>query len=147
MCCEPMSSNEKLRSKLELRLDWGEQDIFGHVNNVAYFKYIQAGRVNFWESMPNFDRYASEGIGPMLASAKCDFKRPLFYPGQISVETTVDFLGSSSFGLRHEIKNGSGEISAIGADVIVYYDFNRAQKMPLEEITRQYLSQYLNQEE
>jgi len=35
-------------SKLPIRIDWSEMDLFGHVNNVMYFKYIQASRVNYW---------------------------------------------------------------------------------------------------
>ena len=34
---------------LQLRLDWSEMDLFGHINNVSYFKYIQASRVHYWE--------------------------------------------------------------------------------------------------
>ncbi|MCE3258723.1 MAG: hypothetical protein K0S12_364, partial [Bacteroidetes bacterium] len=35
------------KTEIKIQLDWSEMDLFGHVNNVAYFKYIQAARVNY----------------------------------------------------------------------------------------------------
>ncbi len=35
--------------KLDLRIDWSEIDLFGHVNNLAILKYVQAARVNYLE--------------------------------------------------------------------------------------------------
>ncbi len=37
--------------KLRLRIDWSEIDLFGHVNNVATLKYVQAARVNCLEAL------------------------------------------------------------------------------------------------
>lgn len=38
---------DNYNTSLELRIDWSEMDLFGHVNNVAFFKYVQASRVNY----------------------------------------------------------------------------------------------------
>ena len=38
-------------TKLDLRIDWSEIDSFGHINNIAIMKYIQAARVNYLESV------------------------------------------------------------------------------------------------
>ena len=59
--------------KLELRIDWSELDYFGHVNNVSFFKYIQAARVNYWDQIGLTKSHLETHIGPMLASCKCDF--------------------------------------------------------------------------
>ena len=36
--------------RLHLRIDWSEMDVFGHVNNVMFMKYVQAARVHYWET-------------------------------------------------------------------------------------------------
>lgn len=41
--------NDTFSTELQLRIDWSELDYFQHVNNVAFFKYIQASRVNYWD--------------------------------------------------------------------------------------------------
>ena len=35
--------------KFEIRIDWSEIDLFGHINNLAIMKYVQAGRVHYLE--------------------------------------------------------------------------------------------------
>lgn len=121
--------------KLKLRLDWSEMDLFGHINNVSYFKYVQASRVNYWEHI-GLDKklHGQMKIGPMLASTSCQFKKPLFYPGDIAIEASVVFMKTSSFGIRHRIIDGSGEIAATADDIIVMYDFaaNKTIEIPLE---------------
>ena len=78
--------------KLNLRLDWSEMDMFGHINNVAYFKYIQASRVNYWEQTILAKLFKNNNIGPILPSTGCQFKLPLFYPGNIIVQARIKAL-------------------------------------------------------
>lgn len=127
-------ANKKL--KLELRIDWSEIDLFGHVNNVAISKYIQAARVTFLEKIGLMQSQATEKIGPILASTKCQFKRPLSYPGHINVSTTVELIKNSSFQLRYEIVNEQNEIIAEAQDVIVLYDYARSTKLMITDDIR-----------
>lgn len=115
--------------KLSLRIDWSELDLFGHVNNVAYLKYIQASRVNYWETIGLTRTYEETKLGPMLASTSCAFRRPLFYPGNITVEARVSFIKNTSFGIHHRIINENNELAAEADDVIVMFDFNTNQKI------------------
>jgi acyl-CoA thioester hydrolase len=122
-------SLENFHVKLELRIDWSELDYFGHVNNVSFFKYIQASRVNYWDSIGLTQSHRETNIGPMLASCKCDFKRPLYYPGKITVGAKMDFIGKTSFGLFHCIFDDKGKIAAEARDVMVMYNFNSDEKV------------------
>jgi acyl-CoA thioester hydrolase len=117
--------------KLHLRLDWSEMDLFGHINNVMYFKFIQASRVNFWEHAGFMNRYFKDKIGPILVSSGCQFKKPLFYPDSIMVEARIEFIKTTSMGLHHRILNSKDEIAAEAHDVIVLYDFNTNAKVPI----------------
>jgi len=97
---------------ITLRIDWSELDLFAHVNNVMYFKYIQTARVNSWEKT-GLNKYFTENkTGPTLASTACQFKKPLFYPGNIRIETEVTFIKTTSFGLKHRIYNDNDELCA-----------------------------------
>jgi acyl-CoA thioester hydrolase len=115
--------------RLELRIDWSEMDLFGHVNNVSYFKYIQAARVNYWETIGLTQLLSENKIGPILASTSCQFLKPLFYPGNITVESRIDYIRNSSFGLSHQIRNQDGETASTATDVIVVYDFEKHTKI------------------
>ena len=115
---------DSYKLSLDLRIDWSELDIYNHVNNVAFMKYMQSGRVNFWQAT-DLARYHTEtNKGPMLVSTHCDFKKQLTFPGNIVVKTKIAHIGNSSFSLEHIILNEANEVCAVGKDVAVCYDFN-----------------------
>lgn len=123
-----MNDNSK-GLQLEIRIDWSELDLFGHVNNVAFFKYIQAARVNYWEISGLDQFFKDSNQGPILASCHCNFKLPLFYPGMVKVETHCVYIKNTSFSFQHIIFNDKGEVVAEATDIIVMYDFNKNEKM------------------
>lgn len=122
---------------LELRIDWSELDYFGHVNNVSFFKYIQASRVNYWDHIGLTESHRKTKVGPMLASCKCDFKYPLYYPGRISILAAVAYIGNTSFSLSHLILNEEGRLAAEARDVMVMYDFNQNTKIGFPQELRE----------
>lgn len=115
--------------KLNLRIDWSDLDYFRHVNNVAFFRYIQTSRVNYWDSIRLTKHHLDTGIGPLLASSKCEFRKPLFYPGEVTIEAGVDFIKNTSFGIHHRIFNENNELAAEAQDIMVMFDFNRNEKI------------------
>lgn len=122
-------TEKEFHTKLELRIDWSELDYLGHVNNVSFFKYIQASRVNYWEKIGLTKSFLEKKIGPLLASCKCDFKKPLFYPGQLSIYARIDFIKNTSFSICHKLVNDKDEIVAEAQDIVVLFDFNKNEKV------------------
>ncbi len=122
--------------KLDLRIDWGDLDAFGHVNNLAIMKYVQAARVEYLELIGLMQSQAESKVGPILASTSCRFRRPLFYPGQVSVYAKADQVKNSSFRLRYEVCNDRNEIAAEAEDIIVFFDFRKRTKLTLPDELR-----------
>lgn len=128
---------EKSAVRLELRIDWSEQDLFGHVNNVAYFKYIQASRVRYWDQIGLTHLYRETGFGPMLVSTSCQFRQQLFYPGNIVVAASVYSIGTTSMVIRHRILDEQGGLAAEAEDVVVCFDFRAGTKAPVPAYIRE----------
>jgi acyl-CoA thioester hydrolase len=128
-------------TKLSLRLDWSEMDLFGHINNVSFFKYIQSARVNYWEvtGIPQISE--TNKIGSMLASSSCQMKRPLFYPGNILIESWMEYIKNSSFSIHHRMLIEKGELSAEAQDVMVLYDFNKNEKVLFPQSLKEKIEQ------
>ena len=122
--------------KLELRIDWSEIDLFGHVNNLAIMKYVKAARVNYLELVDLMQLQTEKKIGPILASTNCQFRKPLFYPGQVTVYSRVDSIKNTSFRIQHIVYNDKHEVSAEVHDIIVFYDFNKNTKLAIPEAIR-----------
>ena len=122
---------EQLESIIELRIDWSDMDMFGHVNNIAFFKYIQSSRVHNWEITGLSADFEIKRIGPILVSCQCNFIKPLHYPGSVEVIAKVSFIKNTSFGLHHTLWGADGNCVAEANDVMVMYNFNTLEKVPL----------------
>jgi acyl-CoA thioester hydrolase len=133
---------EGFATELALRIDWSELDLFGHVNNVMYFKYLQSARVNYWDLVGLSNSFLEHKMGAMLLSSQCQFKKPLFYPGNIIIKTHLEFVKNTSFGLVHHIYNGNAEEVASGNDIIVFYNYNKHSKETIPGWLRNNLAKF-----
>jgi acyl-CoA thioester hydrolase len=124
------------KTEIKIQLDWSEMDLFGHVNNVAYFKYIQAARVNYCELIGINTYRPEQKLSFAVAASSCQFKKPLHYPGEIAVRTKVDWVKNTSLQLSHVILDQQGEVSAEGTDVLVIFDYDANSKVSIPEGTR-----------
>ena len=118
-------------------------DSFGHVNNVQYFKFIQAARVNLWERLKTMMSLWENRIGPSLASTGCQFKKQLFYPGDIVMQSRIEFIKTTSFGIHHQILNQDGDVCAEAHDVVVLFDFNQHEKVSIPENMRSEMQKFV----
>jgi acyl-CoA thioester hydrolase len=128
-----------LVNETKIKLDWSEMDLFGHINNVAYFKYIQAARVNYLESVGINTADPENKLSFAVASSTCNFKKPLFFPGEISVKTNCAWIKNTSLELKHVIYDASGDIAAEATDVIVLFDYATQSKRNVPEEVRKKL--------
>ncbi|KAB5576064.1 thioesterase-like superfamily-domain-containing protein [Coniochaeta sp. 2T2.1] len=130
---------------------WGEQDSFGHVNNVNYFRYAESARVNW---ITNFAVHADPAhrkqwselmtptsIGLIMRTLKSEFKFPMTYPDRISVYHRLrhDPSSTSSSSSSSEppsaftldcivLSHNAQRIAARLEEDIVIYDYRKAGK-------------------
>jgi acyl-CoA thioester hydrolase len=124
-------------TKLELRIDWSDLDVLGHVNNLQIMKYVQAARVNYLEKVGVSQTHTEQKIGAILASIHTQFKQPLFYPGNVTIFSRVEYIKTSSFKIHYEIFNDKNELAAEAQDILVLYDFNKKHKLTIPTEIRQ----------
>lgn len=133
-------------TKLELRIDWSEIDLLGHVNNLAILKYVQAARVNYLETIGLMQFHSETKIGPILASTSCEFRKMLFYPGKVTVYSKVDSIKNTSFAIKHGIYNDKNEFTAEAQDIIVFFDFCENTKLSIPYVFRSKIEELENKE-
>ena len=111
---------------------WGDLDAFGHVNNSTYLIFAQEARYA-WSKM----------IEMVVARAEVDFIAPI-YTGDIyiDVEIWVNKIGTSSFGVTYEMKNGD-ELLAVVKTVQVTVSMETKKSRPLNDAEREFLNKYL----
>ena len=120
----------RFQSKQYVR--WGDLDAFGHVNNATYLVYAQEARYA-WSKM----------IEMVVARAEVDFLAPI-YEGDIylDIEIWVNKIGTSSFGVTYEMKNGN-ELVAVVKSVQVTVSMETKKSRPLNDAERDFLNKYL----
>ena len=127
--------------KLTLRIDWGDLDLLGHVNNVAIIRYLQAGRVVFAEKI-GMPVYPGMEVGPIEVATAIQFRKQLRYPGSVTVVTGIREVKNTSVVLAHRIYDEQGDLAVEATEVIVLFDFVRQVKTPLTDALRRRIDEY-----
>ena len=63
---------------VEIPVQWGEQDGFGHVNNAVFIRWFESSRIEYLRLLGI--RLTANGIGPILAAVSCNFRLQVKYP-------------------------------------------------------------------
>jgi acyl-CoA thioester hydrolase len=106
-------------------------DMLGHVNNVAYFRYMEQARIEWLYARAVGTGYR-DAQGPVIANASCNFILPLVYPGDVEVKVWLGDPGRTSVGSFYELASG-GRVCADGAAKIVWIGLATGRPVPLPE--------------
>lgn len=116
------------RVAVTLPVQWGEQDPFGHVNHVTYFRWYESSRIAYAEKVGLMALHRDSGIGPILASIANDYRRQLTYPDTVHVGVRVARIGVASITLEHKIfSEHQRALAAEGTSTLVVFDY-KAQR-------------------
>ena len=111
---------------------WGEMDSFAHLNNVVYFRYFENARIAYLTQVSWFDLMKSDGIGPIVASTHCRFRRPITYPDAILIGARIITVETDRVTFEHRLVSTKwDDVAAEGQAVVVCYDYQASAKVPL----------------
>jgi acyl-CoA thioester hydrolase len=125
------------RHQVEVRLS--DTDAMGHVNNARYLTYVEIARVAYYEqvtgnALPIGTHGAEEGM--ILAEIRMTYRSPAFYGETLTVETRVERIGRTSFGMVHRItapasRYGPARLIAVADSTLVSYDYGEERPIPV----------------
>ncbi|MBI4739995.1 MAG: acyl-CoA thioesterase [Betaproteobacteria bacterium] len=134
-----MESHRKLVHTSLIPIRWGDEDVYGHVNNTIYFRYMEQVRVEYLEKL-GF-KVRPEGTAPVIVNAGCTFLIPLNYPGVVDIRMYCGQPGRSSIPTHYEIRlQGDGTLYATGDAKIVWMDVASGKSVPIPEELRAQLA-------
>jgi acyl-CoA thioester hydrolase len=111
---------------------WGDEDAFGHVNNLIYLRWCETARVEYLQRVALWVELPPAGAGPILASMKCDYKAQLNYPDTVQVGSRIGRIGNSSFQMEHcVVSRNLGEIAAAVESTLVLFDYKLRRPVPI----------------
>jgi acyl-CoA thioester hydrolase len=102
-----------------------------------YFRYFESARLAYFERIGYVKWMKDHGVGPILASTSCRFRRPLTYPDTIIVGARVTNIGDDRFTMGYRIYSTKlNDIAAEGEGLVVNYDYTNNCKASLPETIR-----------
>ena len=108
---------------------WNDNDIYGHINNVAYYAFFDSAANNYLITEGGLDIHTAPVIGVVVES-KCNYHAPLAYPQSLTAGVRVDKLGTRSVTYGIAIFSDDDLAAAHGHFVHVFVD--RATRRPVE---------------
>jgi acyl-CoA thioester hydrolase len=122
-------------------VQWGEQDAFGHVNNIVYFRWFESARIEYLTRLGFTGGGTRPRLGPILAAISCDYRRQLTYPDTVHVGAKVVRIGRTSIAIEHRIASErQSEVVADGKSTVVIYDYAAGRPHPAPDDLRQAIS-------
>lgn len=115
---------------------WGDNDSYGHVNNVVYYAFFDSAVNRHLIQRGVLDIAASQTVG-LVVETRCTFFSSMGFPDVVNVGLKVVHLGKSS--VRYEIalfRNDAEECSALGHFVHVYVDRATNRPVPIPDAVR-----------
>ena len=127
------------RHDVEVRLS--DTDAMGHVNNARYLTYVEIARVAYYEhvtgnALPIGVHGAEEGM--ILAEIRMTYRSTSFYGETLTVETRIERIGRTSFGMVHRItapesRYGAARLVAVADSTLVSYDYTDEKPIPVPD--------------
>ncbi len=131
---------KKLVMEIPMTIRWGDMDVMGHVNNAAYFRYLEAVRIDWMNAIgcpPN-----PRGEGPVIVNAFCSFFKQLVYPGELAIKLYVSDPGRTTFEswILIERQDQPGVLCAAGGGTTIWVDSLSQKAKTLPDWLRQIVS-------
>ena len=118
---------------IRLPVQWGDQDAYGHVNNVTYFRWFESARFTYMERLGLDKQEGEDGLCTILAATKCNYRRMIVYPDAVWVSARVVRIGRTSFDMQIHVWSEAQQAIAADGDaslVVFAYATNEPTVMP-----------------
>lgn len=129
---------QRVLMRVPLEVRWRDLDAFNHVNNSKYLSYLEEARLQWMLTLPG--QGLDERVAPVVAAAQLNYRRPIEWPAQVTVELFVERLGNTSVTVGHRILGERGGTSPIlfcdGHVVMVWIDRTSGSAAPLPTAVR-----------
>jgi acyl-CoA thioester hydrolase len=119
------------------RVRFRDLDAMAHVNNAVFATYVEQARIEYLRHLALLDGPLYAGM--ILARLEIDFVAPGEPDGEVEIGVRPARSGTKSFELEYELRQGEREV-ARARTVLVAYDYDRAQSVPLPDRWRERLA-------
>ena len=118
-----------------------EKDSNGHVSNTSYFYYFEQACTQFLKSIIEQE----DEMNFIVARVECDYFTQAFAVQTLTIKSSLTHIGTKSFTIVHEVYETTSQTLITKARVIIVcFDFQQQQSIPISDALRAELVQYVN---
>ena len=121
---------QPFRFSVDIPIRYADIDAQRHLNNVAYFAFMEHARVNYMREVGLWQGDDYEAVGMIVADASCRYAAPAYLGETVTVWVRVSYLGNKSFHYEYALNTENGKI-AEGKTIQVCYDYGRRRSIPM----------------
>ncbi|GAB6065835.1 YbgC/FadM family acyl-CoA thioesterase [Aquifex pyrophilus] len=94
------------------RVQFYETDAQGIVHHSNYFRYFEEARGEFLRSrgLP-YSEFRKRGLEVVLLTARCEYKKPLYYDDEFEIHLTLKDLTRFTFSFEYEVLKEGESVS------------------------------------
>lgn len=127
---------DRFPARVDIPVQWGEQDGFGHINNAVFIRWLEASRIRLINLLDV--ELKTQGVGPILASVSCNFRLQVKFPDTITSAARVTKIGRSSLQVEHAVwSQAQGAVVAEGDSTVVLFNYELQQSSRIPDDLRQ----------
>jgi len=115
--------------KISIEVPYGDVDAMGHLNNVAYLRYMEFARQKYWLALRGSRDYLD--IDFVVARAEIDYRASAYMGEMLDIDIRVSRMGNSSFDFAYRIMAGDGRLVAEATTTQVCWDWRANAKSTL----------------
>jgi acyl-CoA thioester hydrolase len=127
---------------IPVQLRWGDEDRYGHVNNVVFFRLLEEARARWITGANPEDNLLTHGL--LVHEAQLTYRSPLHYrEDPVFVELVVTKLGGASIDITCRVLDTVHDDSmcyASGHIRLVSYDFEAKRPRRIADVERVWLT-------
>ncbi|GLQ97384.1 acyl-CoA thioesterase [Dyella mobilis] len=116
---------------------WRDLDAFNHVNNSSYLTFLEESRLQWLQHLGG--NWMDEHCVPVMAASQINYRLPIEWPAQLSVELYCSRMGNSSMTIGHRIVDAAdaGKLYCDGHVVMVWMDPATGKAAALPQAVRE----------
>ena len=130
-----------MKFSIDLPVQFRDIDVMGHVNHATYLQYMETARVELARSLGQVKKGFRSNF--ILASARCEFKKPITDERRITVAVWVSRIGDRSWDLDYSVHGPRQVEYAVGRTAQVAYVYKTGSAVQISRKLKRDLAKHL----
>ena len=131
-----------MKFSIELPVQFRDIDVMGHVNHATYLQYMETARVELARRLGQVTKGFRSNF--ILASARCEFKKPIIDERRITVTVWVSRIGDGSWDLDYSIHGPRLVEYAVGRTTQVAYNYKTRSAVQISGKLKRKLAKHID---